>query len=443
MGPTNHTVRNGNVEMRIPHVGPHLGIVKVGTQYVFESHIRQMMANRRLNLAQEANYRLQGVQVIDSVRSALLLPVKTYNAACTIYHQFRLEHPTHDYSYTDAALASLFVACKGEDTLKKSKEILCAHHNLKNPDHLTTPDDKIFEAPSKVIIGLERLMVEAINFDFRSRNPQKILIKILKRVLGDSADAKYFFVVAFKMSFDMYKTYAPLKHNTYTCAIAVAQLTALVTKTFVDELCGLDLADWHTDAQCVAEVTLDLLDLYTQHGKATKVGPMFDLQDFIQTQIGINRTVEHEGLLRYVNQCRDCESAMVSPATPFAVDSPASLNTPTATATGSGSGSGPGSAKRGPQPASTGTTRFVFDADEAARERQAYDEHTKDEWDEWEEEVEEPVPDARDDVRRSDGPRGPRGPRGHGRGHGRGGFEPGWNPRNRHDRRRGRGGNFY
>lgn len=73
MGPTNHTVRNGNVEMRIPHVGPHLGIVKVGTQYVFESHIRQMMANRRLNLAQEANYRLQGVQVIDSVRSALLL----------------------------------------------------------------------------------------------------------------------------------------------------------------------------------------------------------------------------------------------------------------------------------------------------------------------------------------------------------------------------------
>lgn len=70
-------------------------------------------------------------------------PVKTYNTACTFYHRFRFEHPTPDYNYTDAALASLFVACKVEDTLKKSREIICAHHNLKNPDHQTTQDDKV------------------------------------------------------------------------------------------------------------------------------------------------------------------------------------------------------------------------------------------------------------------------------------------------------------
>lgn len=40
-------------------------------------------------------------------------------------------------------MAALFVACKVEDTIKKSKDILCAAYNLKNPDHQTTPDDKV------------------------------------------------------------------------------------------------------------------------------------------------------------------------------------------------------------------------------------------------------------------------------------------------------------
>lgn len=40
-------------------------------------------------------------------------------------------------------MAALFVACKVEDTIKKSKEILCAAYNLKNPDKPTTQDDKV------------------------------------------------------------------------------------------------------------------------------------------------------------------------------------------------------------------------------------------------------------------------------------------------------------
>jgi CTD kinase subunit beta len=35
------------------------------------------------------------------------------------------------------------VACKAEDTIKKSKEILCAAHNLKQPHDHKTPDDKV------------------------------------------------------------------------------------------------------------------------------------------------------------------------------------------------------------------------------------------------------------------------------------------------------------
>lgn len=38
------------------------------------------------------------------------------------------------------------MACKVEDTIKKSKEILCAAYNIKNPDHPTTQDDKVGDA---------------------------------------------------------------------------------------------------------------------------------------------------------------------------------------------------------------------------------------------------------------------------------------------------------
>lgn len=70
-------------------------------------------------------------------------PIKTFDTACTYYHMFRLFFRDAEYNFQDAALTALFVACKVEDTMKKSKEILCAAYNLKNPDHPTTPDDKV------------------------------------------------------------------------------------------------------------------------------------------------------------------------------------------------------------------------------------------------------------------------------------------------------------
>ena len=69
-------------------------------------------------------------------------PAKTYNAACVFYHRFRLKHLGAQHNWRDASIACLFLACKTEDTLKKSKEILCASYNMKNLDK-KTPDDKV------------------------------------------------------------------------------------------------------------------------------------------------------------------------------------------------------------------------------------------------------------------------------------------------------------
>ena len=73
-------------------------------------------------------------------------PVKTFVTASTYYHKFRMCHRDAEYNYQDAALASLFVACKVEDTIKKSREILCAAHNIKYPEHGLAQDDKVRSA---------------------------------------------------------------------------------------------------------------------------------------------------------------------------------------------------------------------------------------------------------------------------------------------------------
>lgn len=73
-----------------------------------------------------------------------LRPVRTFCTAATYYHKFRLIHKDNEYHYYDAAAGALLTACKIEDTLKKSKEILCAAHNLKVlPSEQLSSDDSV------------------------------------------------------------------------------------------------------------------------------------------------------------------------------------------------------------------------------------------------------------------------------------------------------------
>lgn len=150
-----------------PKVGPHPGHITSSNQYTSESTLRRHLRANNTTLTspsssnvnsstgganatqsadpspREDTYRLQGVQLIDNVRLLLQLPLRTFDTACVYYHRFRLSFRDAEYAYQDAALASLFVACKVEDTIKKSRDILAASYNVKNPDKPAAPDDKV------------------------------------------------------------------------------------------------------------------------------------------------------------------------------------------------------------------------------------------------------------------------------------------------------------
>ena len=91
----------------------------------------------------------------------------------------------------------------------------------------------MFEAHSKVIIGLERLMLEASGFDFRNRSPQKLVLKLAKAY---DVDRETVGKTAYNMSLDLYRTFAPLKQTTPTMAIACVELSSRVHEWNIEDL---------------------------------------------------------------------------------------------------------------------------------------------------------------------------------------------------------------
>jgi CTD kinase subunit beta len=270
--------------------------------------------------AKEDAVRLQGVTWIDAVRRALSLPIRTFNTAVTYYHKFRLLHSDAEYNWADASAAALFTACKIEDTLKKSREILCAAWNLKvGAGEALSSDDPRFDTHSKQIIGLERLMLESAGFDFRNRYPQKVMVKLARAARFDRNNEGK---TAWNLSVDLYRTFAPLKQSTPTLAIACLELAARLHERDAEALVdkgAFRYAKWGTSRGEVmgkfpkkkptisdkftnwraTETLLDLLDLYTHHRSATSLGPLHPLETFINIRITLNNQASRLALPRF------------------------------------------------------------------------------------------------------------------------------------------------
>ena len=102
----------------------------------------------------------------------------------------------------------------------------------------------MFESPSKSIIGLERLMLEASGFDFRNRYPQKLLLKLAKYY---DVDRETVGKTAYNMSLDLYRTFAPIKQTTPTMAIACVELSGRLLEQNIEELeAGNGHKQWRT-----------------------------------------------------------------------------------------------------------------------------------------------------------------------------------------------------
>lgn len=290
----------------------------------------------------------------------------------------------------------------------------------------------MFDNPQRIIIGLERHILETIGFDFRVRYPQKALVKVVRQLFSPE-EVRKFLPLAYEISLDMFKTFAPIKACTFTMVMATIELTALLTGFGVSRVRAVDLEQYHTNRTCVIEVMLDLLDLFTQFTKLTKTGPKFDLAKFIDIKIKLNQEVDKsQNLGRYGLWCDGCEDDAKTkyPITPGSATSPATT----------GSWPGGNSTKRVKLTQEPATMRFVYDAEEARKEKETIRDYFREDYEEYEIEVEEKIPEPE--------PRGHHGGRDRGRHNHRNNHDAGWAPYprgGRHDRHKGgrKGGGYY
>lgn len=107
---------------------------------------------------------------------------------------------------------------------------------------------QIFEVHARGVIGLERLMLEASGFDFRTRHPQKTLIKLARHYgLTHQSEASR---VAYHISQDLYRTFAPVKQTKSTMAFSCLELAGRLLDQRVEAAeSGDDYEQWKTSRE--------------------------------------------------------------------------------------------------------------------------------------------------------------------------------------------------
>lgn len=88
-------------------------------------------------------------------------------------------------------------------------------------------------------------MLESSGFDFRTRHPQRALVKLARHYnVQKDSEVSY---LAYRISLDLYRTFAPLKKTTQTLAFACLELAGrLLDQRFEAIEAGVDYAKWHT-----------------------------------------------------------------------------------------------------------------------------------------------------------------------------------------------------
>lgn len=246
----------------------------------------------------------------------------------------------------------------------------------------------MFDAPGKIIIGLERLILETIGFDFRTRYPQKLLIKVVRAIFGKDEEGKKVLTTAYAMCIDMYKTFVPIKRTTFSMVMAVVELTALMTEEPLAKITAFTSQKKQYNRGAVMETMLDILDLYVQHPKSTKLGAQLDQNKIIDIKIRLNNDLDRAFEPRYLFHCSKCEGAAAEDHHP---SSQQQQPTTPASAASSSWSAGDASIRRTAR-GQDGTMRFVFDPESARGEQETTGEYYKEEYEEYEIEVDEPVP---------------------------------------------------
>ncbi|KAF8477069.1 cyclin-like protein [Kalaharituber pfeilii] len=272
-------------------------IIQRARPYLTEEQIEDLKPDDPGWEARDVSMRLNACNWILSIGALLQFPIRTMATAMILFHRFKLFHPKWEHPYSDCAAAALFVACKIEDTLKKSREILAAGHSIKHgatSAESINPDNPLLDEPARRTLILERVILESSSFDFRNRHSQPFLIKFCRKLGLDKEVSR----LGWDICIDCYRTLSPLKATPHVQALAAI---SLAQKLLGRKEIPIEYDKFEAKRADVLDVMKDLLDLYTHHRSYTIVGEKYSAETYITIRIALNEVSAQEASSSRIN----------------------------------------------------------------------------------------------------------------------------------------------
>lgn len=144
--------------------------------------------NKGISFQDEVNKRVKGVAYIFSCCKQLRLSRSVGLTAAICFHRFYMFEDLVAYHYFEVAATALFVACKSEECRRNLKDVVkvCAKIASGKPDPVDE-ESKIYWRWKDLLVKLEELLLEKLNFDVTPENPYRLAMEGLKLDATDSA----------------------------------------------------------------------------------------------------------------------------------------------------------------------------------------------------------------------------------------------------------------
>lgn len=145
-------------------------------------------------------------------------------------------------------------------------------------------DSPALQAGSERVLGLERILLECNCFDFRTRSPAALVVKVCRR-LGLARESAF---LAMEVLLDVYRTHAPLRCAPQGVALAAVMLAE---KGMGRDVQVQDYSVYETSRTEVCVVMNELLDLWVEPDGETECGGRFSVERLVELRLEIQDAV--------------------------------------------------------------------------------------------------------------------------------------------------------
>uniref|UniRef100_A0AC34Q919 Cyclin-like domain-containing protein n=1 Tax=Panagrolaimus sp. JU765 TaxID=591449 RepID=A0AC34Q919_9BILA len=183
-----------------------------------------------MTLDEERELRTKGCEIILKVGCQLnLREDPTIASAWLIFHRFYMVKSFKNYPYTIAALGSLFVAGKTEETPKKCRDLIATAQSA---------EPTLFTASlhPKHVFNIERAIIETLGFSLHFTNPYKPLIEYARSFKVKIESMKHVVQFAWSLLNECSGTVLRLQYESEIIAIAILELSFKFYNTTSDKL---------------------------------------------------------------------------------------------------------------------------------------------------------------------------------------------------------------